>query len=312
MPDSPRRSYLQPEIIGQIADVPLRVHQAVEGPISGRHRSPLHGGSPEFADYREYVPGDDLRDLDWRAFGRSDRFYIKRYEEESNLRAHIVLDSSASMGYGRHASSKYDYAATLAVSLAALLLRQRDAVGLTTFDTAEQTRLRPSASSAQLTRVVSMLESIQPAGETDLGAALAALADQLPPRSLVALISDLLTDLDSVYEAIGKLQHGGHELLLVQVLDAEEIELPFNDSVIFRDIEGSEELFAEPWAFRRAYREAMEAFIQEIRDRCQFCGYDHVLLKTSDDLGKTFSQFLQQRLRQPPRKHRGRMRQLKS
>jgi uncharacterized protein (DUF58 family) len=292
--------HLSPEIIARITPLGLRANRVVEGSISGLHRSPLHGVSVEFADYREYSPGDDLRRLDWRAYARSNKFQIKRYEEESNLRATLLLDASASMRYGRGAMTKFDYAATLAASMAALLVKQRDAVGLSIFDEQERGWLRPAATQSQLAKIIDMLEKTKPDRKTELSVVMNKVADQIKSRGLVIVISDLLTDLDSFYGGLGRLQYRGHEILIFQVLDSDEIDMPFKDSVLFRDIEGgaaAEELFAEPWAFRKAYKAAMETFIAEVRGRCQFAGIDHLLLRTSDDLGTALSHYLHGRHR---------------
>jgi uncharacterized protein (DUF58 family) len=286
---------LSPEIIARILPLGLRANRVVEGSISGLHRSPLHGVSVEFADYREYSPGDDLRRLDWRAYARSNKFQIKRYEEESNLRATVLLDASASMRYGRGAMTKFDYAATLAASMAALLVKQRDAVGLSIFDDQERGWLKPAATQSQLAKIIDLIEKTRPDRRTELSTVMNKVADQIKSRGLVIIISDLLTDLDSFYAALGKLQYRGHEILIFQVLDPDEIDLPFKDSVLFRDIEGgtgAEELFAEPWAFRKAYKAAMQAFIGDVRGRCHFAGIDHMLLHTTDDLGNALSHYL--------------------
>src|SRR4051812_1134629 len=214
-------SYLVPEILARIARLGLRAQRVVEGTISGLHRSPLHGLSVEFADYREYAPGDDLKRLDWRAYARSERYVVKRFEEESNLRATILLDASRSMKYAarNRAMSKFDYAATLAASLAALCVKQRDAVGLALVDQQERTWLRPAATQAQLARIIDALEHATPDRQTELGAVIHRVADQIRSRGLVIVISDLLTDLDALYSGLGRLQHQGHEILVFQILD---------------------------------------------------------------------------------------------
>jgi uncharacterized protein (DUF58 family) len=288
------KKYLDPHVLARIDKLGLRAHKVVEGAISGLHRSPLHGVSVEFADYREYSPGDDLRRLDWRAYARTNRHFIKQYEEESNLRATVFLDASASMKYGGKSSAmtKFDYAATLAASLAALCVSQRDAVGMAVFDNAERVFVRPAATQAQLAKLIDVLERAKPERETELGAVMKQVCDKIRGRGVVIIISDLLCDLDSFYDGLGRLQHNGHETLVFQVLDPDEIELPFKDSVLFKDIEGAEQLFAEPWAFRKAYKKAMEQFIDEVASRCRFGGIDHLLQKTSDDLGVALSHYL--------------------
>jgi len=294
-------TYLKPEVLARIVPLGLRAQRVVEGTMAGLHRSPLHGLSVEFADYRDYTPGDDLKRLDWRAYARSNRFYIKRYEEETNFRATLLVDASASMRYGRSAQrgeggmTKFDYAATLAASLAVLCLKQRDAVGLALFDEVERTWLRPSAVHSQLTKILDTLQSAKPDRTTDLGFILNKVAAQINARGVIILISDLLCDLDALYEGLGRLQFNGHDIMIFHVLDSEEIELPFNDSVLFRDIEGNEELFAEPWSFRQAYQRAMREFIAEAGNRCRTAGIDYTQLTTSDDLGQGLSQYLHQR-----------------
>jgi uncharacterized protein (DUF58 family) len=305
--DVPTRSLLDPEILARITSLGLRAQRVMQGTISGLHRSPLHGVSVEFADYREYSPGDDLKRLDWKAYARSDRFYIKRFEEDTNLRGTILLDASSSMKYGRGAMTKFDYAATLAASIAALCVKQRDAVGLAIFDDAERVFLRPVATQAQLHTIIELIEKTKPQRTTELGAVMHKVSEQIKSRGLVVVISDLLLDLDVFYKSLGRLQHQGHEVLVFQVLDPEEIELPFKDSVLFKDIEGNEELFAEPWAFRKAYKLAMETFINDVAQRCRGGGVDHVLLKTSDDLGLALSHYLHSRHRQAVTKHSGRI-----
>ncbi|HTQ40350.1 MAG TPA: DUF58 domain-containing protein [Pirellulales bacterium] len=287
--------YSNPEVLARISGLTLRATRVVEGTVCGLHRSPFHGFNVEFAEYREYSPGDDLRQLDWRVLGRTDRYYIKQYEEESNLRATIVMDASASMRYGSGAMTKFDYAATLAASLATLLVEQQDPVGLALFDKEERSILSPAATQSQLAQIIYRLEQAQPDRETDLGAVLQTLGGKLKKRGMVIIISDLLTDLKSFYEGLSRLQYLGNEILVFQILDKDELDLPFNDLVLFRDIEGSEELFAEPWAFRKAYSQAMQKFVAEVQDTCGCRGIDHLLLRTDDDLALALSHYLHRR-----------------
>ena len=232
----PSRKYSDPDVIAQIADLTLRSRRLVEGAISGQHRSPFHGFNIEFAAYREYTPGDDLRRLDWRVFARSDRHYIKQYEEESNVRVTFVVDASASMNYrgSQAALSKFDYAATLVVSLAMLLARQQDPVGLVLFDEEAGTILPPSATQSQVTVMSGLLETCTPARKTELGGLLRSLTDRIRRRGLLVIVSDLFTDLDAVYDGLNRLRFLGHEVLVMQVLDRDELELPFDGPTIFQ------------------------------------------------------------------------------
>jgi len=293
----PPRKYSDPEAVAQIADLTLRSRRLVEGAISGRHRSPFHGFNVEFAAYREYAPGEDLRRLDWRVFARSDRHYVKQYEEESNVRVTFVVDASASMTYrgDRAALSKFDYASTLVVSLALLLVRQQDPVGLVLFDEKATTIAPPKATNAQIQMITGLLEQCQPTRKTELGDLLLSLGDQFRRRHMVVVVSDLLTDLDALYNGLNRLRFGGHETLILQVLDHDEVDLPFDGPTIFKDIEGDEELFAEPRAFRRSYQKAMSDFLEEIKKACGDRGYDHVRFLTDEPLGEALSHFLRVR-----------------
>jgi uncharacterized protein (DUF58 family) len=292
----PSRKYSDPDAIARISDLALRSRRLVEGAISGMHRSPFHGFNIEFASYREYTPGDDLRRLDWRLFARSDRHYIKQYEEESNVRVTFVVDASASMKYkGSAPLSKFDYAATLVVALSMLLTRQQDPVGLVLFDEAATTVLPPNATQAQVAVIGGLLENCTPSRKTELGGLLRTVTGQLRRRSLLVIVSDLFTDLDAVYDGLNRLRFHGHEVLVMHVLDRDELELPFDGPTIFRDIEGDEELFAEPWGFRRAYQKAMDEFLEGVRKECGNRGYDHVRFLTDEPLGESLSLFLHSR-----------------
>jgi uncharacterized protein (DUF58 family) len=294
---SKSQTYADPDVLASITNLTLRARRVVEGTISGLHRSPFHGFSVEFAEYREYAPGDDLKRLDWRVFGRTDRYYIKEYEEESNLRAMIVMDASASMRYGTRPMSKFDYGATVAASLATLLVQQQDPVGLALFDSQPRKVIPPAATQAQVVRIIGELENSRPDRETDLGASLRTLSEQVKQRGLVIVVSDLLTNLDAFYDGIARLQYRGHEIIVIQILDRDELELPFNDNVLFHDIEGTEELFAEPWAFRNAYRAAMQDFIAGVAGGCGSRGIDHLLMVTDEDLGVALSHYIHWRAR---------------
>jgi uncharacterized protein (DUF58 family) len=295
MATSPKFS--DPEVLARIAGLTLRARQVVEGSISGLHRSPFHGFNVEFAEYREYSPGDDLRRLDWRVLGRTDRFYVKQYEEESNLRATLVLDCSASMRYGSGPLNKFHYAAIAAASLATLLVEQQDPVGLAIFDRDAREILPPAGTQAQLARIIGLLENAQPNRETELGRVLQSLSEQTRQRGLTIIFSDLLTDLDSFRDGLQRLQYRGHEILVMHVLDPDELTLPFNDLVLFRDIEGQEELLAEPWAFRLAYRAAMQQFLDDVRGGCGNRGIEYLLLRTDQSLADALSHYLHARER---------------
>ena len=294
----PSRTYSDPDAIAQIADLTLRSRRLVEGAISGMHRSPFHGFNVEFAQYREYSPGDDLRRLDWRVYARSDRHYIKQYEEESNVRVTFVVDASASMNYRGAAAalSKFDHAATLVVALAMLLNRQQDPVGLVLFDEKATTVLPPAATQAQVSVMTGLLERCMPSRKTELGGLLRSLTDQFKRRGMIVIVSDLFTEPEALYDGLNRLRFLGHEVMVMQVLDRDELDLPFDGQTLFRDIEGEDELFADPRGFRRSYQKAMMEFLDGLRRECGNRGYDLVRLVTDQPLGTSLSTFLNARL----------------
>ncbi len=222
------RKYLDPETLSKIGGLELRARQVVEGYLAGLHRSPYHGRSVDFAEHRPYNPGDEPRHIDWKLWARSDRYFVKLYEEETNVRAYFLMDASGSMEYRSGAMSKYDYGATLAASLARLLLLQQDAVGLTVFGERVRTELPPSAIPAGLGAFCSVLEGATPGGRTDLGALLHGVAGRLRKRGLVVLVSDLLAPLEDLQSALHRFRYDGHAVILAHVVDPAEEEFPFD------------------------------------------------------------------------------------
>lgn len=285
-------SYSDPAVLAQIQGLALRAKQVVEGTLSGMHRSPFRGSNVEFAEYREYSPGDDLRRLDWRILGRTDRYFIKQYEAESTLRCAFVVDSSGSMQYGSQPLNKYDYAATFVASLATLLLRQQDAVGVMVCDDQSRQSLQPVATQAQLQRLVELLEATRPQGKTALGSALHQLNQQLPQRGMVVIVSDLFTDTATWFDALAQLRFRGHDVLVFQVLDRAELEFPFDDPVLLQDMEGGGTLYAEPWTLREAYQDAVQQFTHQMRDACHRQRADYALISTDEPIAKSLSEFL--------------------
>jgi len=300
MPTEKNR-FLQPDVLAKIGGLEFRARQVVEGFISGMHSSPYHGFSVEFAQHREYVPGDDLRHLDWRVYGKSDRYYIKQYEEETNLRAHLLLDCSSSMSYPEHASTtgrmnKFEYAATLAASLAYLLIHQQDAVGLMLFDDDIRAHLPASSNHAHLQTILAQLEQARLERPTQNRALFTQLASQLPRRSIVILISDLLADVEEVIQGIETLRHGHHEVIVLHVLDRDEREFPFQDNTLFEGLEAPDlSLTADPQSLRSEYLSVLAAFIDRIRTACTNSRIDYVGLSTADPLDVALRRYLAQR-----------------
>jgi uncharacterized protein (DUF58 family) len=288
MPES--RSYFDPDVLARISDLELRARLVVEGIVSGMHRSPYQGYSIEFAQHKEYVPGDDIRHLDWRVYGKSDRFYIKQFEEESDLRAHILVDCSSSMRYPEQDLSagrmtKFEYAATLAASLAYLLVHQQDAVGLVLFDDGIKSQTPPLSNHAHLRSILHQLEHARLVNPTGTGALFTTLASHLHRRSIVILISDLLGDAETMIRGIEHIRHARHEVIVMHVLDADEREFPFMDNTLFEGLEAPDlQLYTDPQSLRTGYLAALGEFIQKMRTTCENHRVDFVELSTKDSL----------------------------
>ncbi|MGD8451665.1 MAG: DUF58 domain-containing protein [Phycisphaerae bacterium] len=293
--------YLKPEVIAGLRGLDLRARTVVSGVLSGMHRSVWRGQSVEFAQHRPYVAGDDIRHVDWRLFGRKDRFFIKQYEEETNLRCHIVLDVSRSMAYGSGPLSKFEYGACLAAALAYLLVRQNDAVGMITFDHAVRRKLPDATGRAQLANVVALLEDSQPDEETDVGAVFHQIAEELRRRSLVVLISDLLASSADVASGLEHICLSGHELVVLHVLDEHEWTFPFVENTQFEGLEEGVRLLADPQALRASYLAALRRFSAHVRGICLKHRADYVPVSTGDPLDAVLSGYLSRRRGTAPR-----------
>lgn len=264
--------------------------------MSGLHSSPFKGFSQEFADYRQYMPGDELKRADWKVYGRSDRFYIKEYQEETNLRAYILLDKSGSMGYGKKIS-KLEYAKYLGASLAYLLHRQKDSVGIATFDRRIDEIIPPSARRAKFMLILRAIEKARPGGETNLNEVLFELAQKMRRRGLVIVLSDLLDDPDGVLRALRSFRYRKHEIIVFQILDRDEVEFPFNESAVFADLEDGREMIVTPQLVQRRYRERFKEFLDFCHDSLLESRIDHTVLYTNTPYDKALIAYLQKRVR---------------
>lgn len=301
------RKYLKPEVLTRIARLELRARQVVEGFISGMHKSPYQGYSVEFAAHREYVPGDDLRHIDWRLYARGDRLYIKQYEEETNLRTHVLLDCSRSMLYPEHAEAdrmnKYTYACTLAASLIYLLMTQQDACGLVLFDRAVREQVPPTSSTVQLRAMIDLIERHPPDQGTDVNVLLSQMAEQLHRRGLVVLISDLLADVEDVVRGLQRLRHIGHDVIVMHVLDHDEIHFPFEQNMLFEGLEPpGAELLTDPQGLRESYLRIVRRFVSRVRSACVNHRIDYQMLSTRDPLEAGLSAYLAGRMHRLARK----------
>jgi len=276
----------------------LRARLVVEGFIAGLHRSPYHGFSVEFAEHRPYMPGDEIRHLDWKIYGRTDRFYIKQYEEETNLKAYLIVDSSSSMGYASPGNlPKVQYAAYLAASLAYMMIKQQDAVGLALFDETVNTFLPPHATKAYLKQILVSLDRVRAGSGTVAGRSLHLVAERIKRRGLVIILSDLFDNPDEIIAALKHFRHKKNEVIVMHVLDPLERTFAFGNDATFKDMETREQMVTQPWFIQQSYREAMEAFVERYKRECREHHIDYVLLDTQTPFDVALLQYLSKRQR---------------
>lgn len=289
--------FLDPAVVARLGTLELKARTIVEGFLTGLHRSPFKGFSVEFAEYRQYMPGDDLSTIDWKVYARSDRYYVKKFEDETNVDCHVMLDVSGSMGYGSGAMTKFEYGACLAASLAYLMNRQRDAVGLTAFDDKIVNMLPASGRHGHLRSVLLTLQRLQLGKETNISRPLHQLADSLTKRGMVIVISDLLDDPDEVIRALKHFQFRGTDVIVFQLLDRDEIDFPFDRAARFEDLETSDEVVAVPGVVRDHYLREMGTLIDRYRRELGGAGIDYNMLPTDAPLEMALLAYLSTRSR---------------
>ena len=304
MPAGAGEGMVDPAALMRIKSMELRAKVIVEGFWKGIHRSPYHGFSVEFTEYRPYAFGDDPRTIDWRVYARSDRFYIKKFEDETNLRCHLLIDHSRSMGYGSGGYTKSQYAGTLAATLAYFLFTQGDAVGLATFDDQIRQFLPPRNRPSYLRRLMLALEAWPQGGATDLGPPLQRLAAMLTRRSLVVLISDLLASIDRLEADLGCLCAGGHDVVVFTVLDPGELNFDFDSPALFRDMESGRDMYVDPSASAKGYKRMLDKHLIEAKSVCQSLGIDHHVFPTDRRFDLALLDFLQDRMHRRKRVRR--------
>ena len=294
MPDS--KKFLHPEVVARIARLELRARHIVEGFLSGIHRSPHFGQSVEFLQHREYVPGDDLRHVDWKVWAKQDRLYVKQFEEDTNLRTTLLVDVSGSMQYGSGPLTKYEYGCTVAASLAYMLLRQQDAVGCVSFDEHIRSTIPTRSKRNHLDAIVKALMVEVPRDKTDLYKIFRQVAEEYPRRGMMILVSDLLSDRQELVRGLKLLRKRGHDVMVFHVMDDDELDFPFKGSTRFEGLEGSETIRCNPRSLRDGYLSALQEFLAEIRRGCSnnICDYD--LIRTSQPLSAVLAAYLSNRL----------------
>ncbi len=288
--------YLRPEVIRQVARLDLRAKFIVEGFLSGLHASPYHGFSVEFSEHRKYVPGDDLKDLDWNIYAKTDKYYLKKFQAETNLTGYLVMDLSASMAYTyRQELTKFEYAICLAAALGYLMIHQQDPVGLVTFDTRIQASLPPRSKRTQLGTILAVLANLKPSGQTNVANCLHQLAAMIRNRSLVMLFSDLLTDPAPVMQSLHHLRHRGNEVILFHILDEAEVHFPFDGVIEFEDVEEPHKLTLDARGIRSDYLKAVHEFQELYQEECAKANIDYVPMDTSISFDKALMGYLLQR-----------------
>ncbi|MBM4071714.1 MAG: DUF58 domain-containing protein [Planctomycetes bacterium] len=289
--------YLHPDVISRAQVLGVKARAIVEGLRVGEHRSPYRGFSVEFVQHREYVPGDDVRHIDWKSYGRSERYTIKQYEQETNFAGHILVDASRSMLYGEGATNKLEYAKLLAASLAYLVIHQRDSASLSIFDAGWRQRLPASGQPGHMQTILRALENTRPEEKTSIGPLLHDLAQQVSRRGLVFLISDCFDEPAGILDGLRHLRFDGHEVTLFHVLHPDEVDFPFGGMVKFEAMEEKGQVLTRPQMIRPAYMKALKRFLKDMQTGCEKHRVDYVLMNTSRPLGPALTEYLARRLR---------------
>lgn len=289
--------FLDPAGLARIGHIELVARQVVEGFLTGRHRSPYHGFSVEYLDHRAYTPGDEISTLDWRILARCDKYFVKLFEDETNLRAYILLDCSNSMNFRSGKLSKLEYGSYLAAALTYLLLRQNDAVGLTLFDTTVRQQLPAKARPTQFRRVLDLLDDVTPGGDTNVGAVLHEVAERIKRRGLVIIISDLIDNEDAIAGGLQHFRHNHHEVIVFHVLDDAELTFPYDRITRFKDMEGAGRVVANPNSLRARYLARINAFTDRIKQECLERRVSYHLANTKESYDVSLAAYLDKRSR---------------
>ena len=288
--------YLKPEVIRQIKRLDLRAQFIVKGFLHGLHASPFHGFSVEFSEHRKYTPGDDPKDIDWLVYAKTDKYYVKKFEAETNITGYLVMDLSRSMGYTyRQELSKFEYGSCLAAALGYLMIHQQDPVGLLTFDQKIRNSLPPRAKRSHLGDVLSVLANLKPSGKTDIAKSLVQVAAMLRHASLVMVFSDLLAEPEPILQALHRLRHGGHDVILFHILDEAEVRFPFTGMVDLEEPESHQRLELDADSFRHDYQEELDTFRETFRRESLQMGVDYVPLDTSMQFDRALTEYLVRR-----------------
>ncbi len=290
------QKYLDPRTLASLEGLDLQARMLVEGYVAGMHPSPYHGFSVEFAEHREYVPGDDIRHVDWKVWSKTDKLYLKQYEEETNLLLYLLLDTSESMGYHSGDNvTKLQYAQFVVAALAYMILQQQDSVGLVLFDDAVRRYLKPAGQPSQLKEIFHLLDVTPAREKSDLGLVFNDLAERFKKRGVVAVFSDLFDDVARVITGLKHFRHRRHEVIVFHILDPAELEFPFRDPTMFKGLEGMADILTDPYALRHAYQTELRSYLTEMEKECRMIDIDYVPLRTDQSLDVPLSSYLASR-----------------
>ena len=296
MADNSHRDLLDPGLIARLSNLDLNARQAMLGTVTGMHKSAARGSSVEFAEYRKYVPGDDIKHIDWRVFARSDKFFIKEFEADTNLRCHLVVDTSGSMGFEAAHMRKFDFARKLAAHIAYLLIQQGDAVGLTTFTERAVHDIPARRSPTHLNTILRTLADVAPMGKTELVETIHTLAERISGRALVILISDLFTEVEPLLDGFQHMRYRKHDLAIFHLLDDQELSFDFDRPIRFQDMESTFSMVTDPSVIKSNYLDAVENYLNAMRRGCREFGVDYQRVSTDTDFEKVLTSFLLERI----------------
>ena len=289
------QKYLNPNIINTLENLQLKAQFIVEGFMTGLHKSPFHGFSVEFSEHRSYTPGDETKNIDWKLWSKTDKYYIKRFEEETNLLCHIFLDSSQSMSFSSNNVTKFEYAQMLAAALSYLIIKQRDSLGLHVFDSKIRQTIRPKSTKNHLNTILSVMDKIKIGHKTNISEILHAGAEKIKKRGFIILLSDLFDSSQKIINSLKHLRYYNHEVIVFHILDKQEIELNYNEKMIFEDLENYNQIVTEPWQIKKSYKKEMKERIDYFNTECSGMNISYNLILTDQLLDLALYKFLNKR-----------------
>ena len=289
------QKYLDPSIINTLDNLQLKAKLIVEGFMTGLHKSPFHGFSVEFSEHRSYTQGDETKNIDWKLWSKTDKYYIKRFEEETNLLCHLFLDSSQSMNFSSNNITKFQYAQMLAAALSYLIINQRDSLGMHIFDSKIKQTIKPKSTKSHLNTILSIMNQMKIGDKTNISEILHQGAEKIKKKGLIILLSDLLDDPIKIINALKHLKYYKHEVLVFHILDKQEIELNYNEKILFEDLETKDTIVTEPWQINKTYKKEIQKIIKYFKTKCSGINVSYNLLLTNESLDVALYEFLQKR-----------------